>query len=246
MVPGSQRPVSRARRWLVAFIAAMSVLPLASAGAASLGGLTSRTLKGYQFAAVNVAPTVLACDRFSLNSTNNQSLNNRLVQAPAQCGTAQWKIDAGSWRINQGLADPGNGFALASIPVGVSNMSTQSTVINASGGNRIGGVTVSVSNNGSTYLVGTISAPGTVQVRIVNNSVSTTLQSASVAIGANSTLRLTRNGTTVTLKVDNTIAITRTLTTTQANLLTGTRAGMFWDAGNPVRFQDFLVTTPSP
>lgn len=247
MVPGSQRLVRRARTASVVVALITALATVAGASAADLGGLRGASFKAMQFATTNPAPTVLRCDDFTRAASTGRNLDGRPVQLPARCGTALWKVDAGNWRINGGRLDPGGGFALASMPVGTTNMSVQSNLINANGGSRIGGVTASVSANGRTYLVATISAANQVQLRYVVNGASTTLTTVSTPIAADVVIRLTRSGTSVTVTVGATIVATYTLSSTQsATLDAGTRAGLFWDAGSPVRFSNFLVTTPSP
>ena len=247
MVPGSQRLVRRVRAVSAVVVLTAALATVAGASAANLGGLRGGSFKALQFAATNPAPAVLRCDDFTKAASTGRNLDGRPVQLPATCGTALWKVDAGNWRINGGLLDPGGGFALASVPVGVTNMSVQANLINANGGSRIGGVTASVSANGRTYLVATISATNQVQLRYVVNGVSTTLATVTTPISADVVMRLTRNGTAANVIIGTTIVLTYTLSSAQSTTLNaGTRAGMYWDAGSPVRFSNFLVTTPSP
>ena len=66
-------------------------------------------------------------------------------------------------------------------------------------------------------------------------------------MGTSARLRLTRQSSLITLRVDGTVATTATLTAAQiTSLAAGTRAGLYANSAAQVRFDDFLVTTPNP
>ena len=92
------------------------------------------------------------------------------------------------------------------------------------------------------YLAGVVGSGNVAELRLVSGNTVTTLASAAATVGASAVVRLTRQGTLVTLQVNGVIALTSTLTIDQVTTLTGTRTGLYWSGGNPVRFADFLAT----
>ncbi len=79
---------------------------------------------------------------------------------------------------------------------------------------------------------------------LVNGSTVTTLASATVTIGASAVVRITRNGTTVTVSVNGTLALTQTLTSGQVTTLAGgTRVGLYWNSGSTIRFTNVMATS---
>lgn len=192
------------------------------------------------------APTVLTCDTFSLAAATGSALANRPVQLPSKCGSGTWTSNLGTWTITSGQLRGTTANATATINAGQTNVSAQATVLNANGSSRIAGVAINHTGSTRIYLAGVLSGPSTAQLRLVNGSTVTTVASAAVTIGATAVVRITRNGSTVTVSVNGTLAITHTLTSAQITTLSGgTRVGLYWNSGSTIRFTDILATTPA-
>lgn len=246
----SQRPVTRtARGTAMAIVMACGLATVGTAGAATLGGITSRTLLSINQSVSFVAPTILRCDDFSRAASTGTAINNRPVQLPANCGVATWTVSSGNWNIINGTqARAQGGAGVATVPVGVSDMSVESS-LQVDNGTRTGGITVSHNTATNTYLGAMVSGTNQVQVQYVANGGVTTLATVSVTLGTNPTFRLTRQGTAVTLTVNGAVVSTLTLTAARATTLSaGTRAGMYRPNNGlrGARFYNFLATSPSP
>lgn len=232
-------------RWIVGFAAWASVLAIGVANASGLGGLTPKTLEAWTQSGGTGAPTVLTCDSFALAAPTGSALNTRPVQLPAKCGSGTWTSHLGTWTITSGQLRATTGNATASINAGTTNVSAEATVLNANGTSRIAGVAINHTGATRIYLAAALSGPSTVQLRLVNGGSVSTLQSATVTIGASAVVRITRNGTTVTVFVNGVLALTRTLTAGQVTTLSGgTRVGLYWNSGNAIRFTNMVATNP--
>ncbi|MFM2076721.1 MAG: hypothetical protein RJA49_611 [Actinomycetota bacterium] len=241
---GSRRVAGRAKRISVAVIGATLIASLGTASAATLGGLSAKTLFGQSGAVGVLAGTTVTCDNFTAGASS--AIDGRAVQLPAACGARTWTRGRGTWTITTGQAgSTSSANASVYVPVGSTDVSVEATLFNLAG--QVGGVALSHTGTGRIYVAGVVSATNTVQIRLVNRNTVTALASAPFTIGATVRLRLTRQGSTLTLRVNGTVAVTATLTAAQITSLTGgTSAGLYAAASATIRFDDFLVTTPFP
>ena len=158
-----------------------------------------------------------------------------------------WTTHLGTWTIVGGQLQARTNDATASVAAGGINVSAQTTVLNADGGRtRAAGVAINHSGATRVYLAGVVVSGGVAQIRLVNGNTVTTLASAAATVGASTPVRLTRQGTSITLQVSGVTVITYTLTPAQVTTLTGTRTGLYWSRGNSLRFTDFVVTQVAP
>lgn len=219
---------------------------MTAASASSLGGVTSKSLAAVNAPASNLAPGVITCDDFSRAAATGSALASRPVQLPANCGAFAWTAHLGTWTITSGQLRATTANATATIATGQTNISAQATVLNANGSSRIAGVAINHTGATRIYLAAALSGPGTVQLRLVNGASITTLASATATIGATTVVRITRNGTGVTVSVNGTLRISFTLTATQVTTLAGgTRVGLYWNSGSTIRFSNLLATQPA-
>jgi len=242
----SRRWTRGARSILTIALAMVVVGTLHGASAATLGGLRPATLRSQNAAVASLAGTRLTCDDFALAAATGAAMASRPVQLPANCGAGTWTSHTGTWSITTGQAGSSSvANANASFPVGSTDMTAEVTMLNANAAGRIGGVTVSHTGTTRIYVAGVVSALNQVQIRFVNANTVTTLATATVTIGASAVLRLTRQGTAITLRVDGTIRATATLTDAQVtSLAAGTRAGLYTSSSSSLRFTRIFVTTP--
>lgn len=230
-------------RWIAGFAAWASVLTLGVANASVLGGLTASTLAAWNQSGTPPTPTIFTCDNFALAAPTGSALVGRPVQLPAKCGGGIWSVHRGTWIISAGQLDPSGGNATATILAGQADISAEATVLNANSSNRVAGVAINHSGATRRYLAAVLLGPGTAQLRLVNGNSVTTLASATVIIGASAVVRVTRIGVTVTVSVDGTLAFTHTLTPSQGSTLAGgSQVGLYWGAGNPIRFTNIVAT----
>ena len=215
-----------------------------SAGAASLGGATTRTLFAANATVAPTVPSVAVCDDFSLAASTGTALNNRPVQTPAACGSSVWTVHSGTWTITAGQLAANTGGATASINAGSLSESAQTTILNANAAGTVAGIAINHSGATRTFLAAVISGN---QLLIVfsNNGTVTTQLSTAVTVGASTVLRITRNGSAVSASVDGTVKLSGTLNALGLSSLTGTRTGLYWSGGGTVRFTNILVTSPS-
>ena len=233
-------------RWTVGFAAWAGVLSIGVANAAVLGGLTPTSLVALNQSGSSGAPTVLTCDNFSLSAATGTALASRPVQLPAKCGSGTWAVNNGSWSISSGELNPGGGGATATISAGQTDVSAEATVLNANGGGRVAGVAVDHTGTTRIYLAGVLVGPSTAELRLVNGGSVTTLASSAATIIASTVVRITRNGTAVTVSVDGVLAISYTLSAGQVTTLSGgTRVGLYYDSGGAIRFTNIVATTPA-
>jgi hypothetical protein len=154
-----------------------------------------------------------------------------------------WTVHSGTWTIAAGQLRAGSNDSSATVDVGGTDVSAQATVLNAGGGNgRAAGVAINHSGASQVYLSGVVASGSVAELRLVSGTTVTSLSSAAAAVGASAVVRLTRQGTLVTLQVDGVAVLTYTLSPDQVATLTGTRTGLYWSGGNPVRFADFVAT----
>ena len=239
----SGRWLRRSRALAVVASTAVVVGAFGSASAASFGGLTAATIFTSDASVTGAAPAVLACDNFALSAATGAALHGRPAQLPANCGGAVWTVHAGTWAINAGQLQALSNDTSATVDAGGTDVSAQSTVRNAGGGpGRAAGVAINHSGASQVYLAGVVGSGNVAELRLVSGNTVTTLASAAATVGASAVVRLTRQGTLVTLQVNGVIALISTLTIDQVTTLTGTRTGLYWSGGNPVSFADFLAT----
>lgn len=231
-------------RWIAGLAALASVLSIGAAHASMLGGLAPTTLEAWDASGGSGAPSVLTCDNFNLAAGTGSALASRPVQLLAKCGVGTWTIDRGTWTITSGQLSATTGNATASIDAGSTNVSAETTVLNANGSSRIAGVAINHTGATRIYLAAALSGPSTAQLRLVDGGSVSTLASATVTIGASAVVRITRNGSTVTVSVNGTLALTHTLTAGQISTLSGgTRVGLYWNSGSTIRFTNMVATT---
>lgn len=233
-------------RWIVGFAAWASVLAIGVASASSLGGLTAESLEAWNQSGTPSTPTILSCDAFALAAPTGSALASRPVQLAAKCGSATWSVHSGTWTIAGGRLNPGDGNATATVSAGTTDVSAQATVVSANGNNRVAGIAINHTGATRIYLAGVLSGPGTVQLSLVNGASVTTLASATATITASTVVRITRNGTAVSVSVNGVLRISHTLSAGQvATLAGGTQTGLYFDSGNQIRFADIVATTPA-
>lgn len=222
------------------------VLAIGVANAASLGGLTPKSLVAWNQSGSAGAPTVLTCDNFSLAAATGSALANRPVQLPGKCGSGTWTIHVGSWSISSGQLNPSSSDTTATISAGQTNISAEATVIGANGNNRIAGVAIDHTGASLIYLVGALSGPDTAELLLVNGGSVTALASSAATINATTVVRITRNGTAVSISVDGVLVMSYTLSASQVTTLSGgTGVGLYYDRGGAIRFTNIVATTPA-
>jgi len=234
---------------LLAAIGTVSATLLVSAmsigHASTLGGMSGQSLLAVNQAASGIAPTVLTCDDFSRAAATGSALNTRPVQLPASCGAATWTTRLGTWTITSGQLAASTTDATATVAAGQTSISAEATILNANGTGRVAGVAIDHTGSTRVYLAGVLSGPSTAQLRLINGGSVSTLASATVTIGASAVVRITRNGSAVTVAVNGTQAISFTLNAAQITTLSGgTLVGLYWNSGSTVRFTNVLATTP--
>ena len=192
------------------------------------------------------APPPVSCDSFGVAAPTKNDLNGRVVQPPS-CGNFQWKTNVGDWKI-------AGDAAFASEPSQATIVGTQVdataevTISNLNGANRSGGVILNRSGGGGSgvMLVGVLIGNNSAAIRFINGGTTTTLKTVAITAGSSARLRLTRQGRTVTMRVDGVVVATLTLTTTQANQLSGVSAGIISEQGTALRYSNFLLALPTP
>ncbi len=226
---------------------------LASAHAAELGGLSTRSLLASDQATTPTAPTILACDNFTGADTG--SIAGRAGTTAATCATRTWAVHTTPvWGI-QGNQARATGLlslllpAIATMDVGASDATVQATFTNLPAllGTQAG-VVLGANAGASTYLSAALQE--TLVGGLLGDHVllrctcqAGTLASVDVTLNGTHTVQLTRVGTAVTVRLDGNVVLTHVLTGAQSSALGGTRAGI-WTANNSVTADDFVVTTP--
>lgn len=213
--------------------------------ASGLGGLDGGSLQSWSTQLAVTAPTVLICDNFDVADGD---LDGRAVSTAASCGLDIWSVDAGTWTVGGGsVAADGTPAATASLPVAQAEVTVAALVQGADSGGAAGGV-VGSHDGADTYLAAVIVGDVTphVDLVLVSGGSPTTLTGASSAIPASAMLALTRDGTSVEVRVDGVVVLSYTLSAGDiATLGAGTRAGLY-ASSNSVQFDNLRVTTPSP
>jgi hypothetical protein len=234
----------RVRRAATVALGAAVAVAVWGAGAASLGGATTRSLFATNTALAATVPTVAVCDDFARAASTGAALDTRPVQTPAACGNSVWTVHSGTWTISGGQLAASTGGATASINAGQLSESAQTTILNANAGGTVAGIAINHTGATRTFLGAVISGS---QLLIIfsNNGTVTTQLSTAITVGASTVLRLTRNGSTVTASVDGVAKLSGTLNALGLATLTGTRTGLYWSGGGTVRFTNILVTSPS-
>lgn len=274
MTSRPQRLARGGRVATIATTVAVVAVAFAGASAASLGGLHSTSLYSMDTAQAPVIPTTtttipptttttipptttttippttttvapppISCDSFGVSAPTKNDLNGRVTS----CGGYKWKVNAGDWKLAGGAA-----FASEPSQATVNgpqvDMTVEITLANLNGANRSGGLIVNRGGGGGSgvMLVGVLIGNSSAAIRIKNGGTTTTLVTVPITAGSSARLRLTRLGTSVTFRVNGTIVATRTLTAAQANLLSGTGAGIINEQGTALRYSDFLLAQPTP
>ena len=236
----------RVRRTIAAVLVTAAIGALGTASASSLGGLAPFGLLSTNAALTSGTPTVLGCDDFSRAAATGSALVNRPVQLPAKCGNATWTAHTGTWTITAGQLGAITAGATASIVAGQISASAQATVLNANGTGRTAGVAIDHTGATRTFLAAVVTGGNTLSLQLSTAGVISSLSTIAVTLGVTNVVRITRNGTAVTVSLDGNVRISFTLTAGQVTTLAaGTRAGLYWNAGSTVRFSNFLVTTAS-
>ena len=213
-------------RTIVTVLAAVTIGALGVASASSLGGIVPKSITSVNASSSAGTPTVLSCDDFSRAAATGTALVSRPVQLPATCGAAA------------------TANATATVSAGQTNASAQATVLNMNGASRAAGVAIDHTGSTRTFLAAVMSGPSTLNLQLSTSGTMSTLATASVTFAASNVLRITRNGSAVTVSIDGTQKIAFTLTAGQISTLSsGTRAGLYWSSGSTVKFTNFLLTT---
>ena len=227
---------------LVAAVGA--VVAPGSAYAASVGGLTARTLAAFSQPVTVAAPTVAGCDNFT--GTTGASMSGRAALNASACSGRTWTVHAGTWTIqaNQ-AASNATASAAATLNTSFVDGSAEVTLAGLNTGGRSGGLVAS--HDGATTYLAAVMVDGTpdrVELRLVASGVSTLLTTVNPTFATTNTLRLTRAGSTITVTLNSTLVLTYTLSAGQSGALgTGSRSGLF--GGNAsVRFDNFVATVP--
>ncbi len=231
-------------RTIVTVLAAVTIGALGVASASSLGGIVPKSITSVNASSSAGTPTVLSCDDFSRAAATGTALVSRPVQLPATCGAATWTVHLGTWTITSGQLGAATANATATVSAGQTNASAQATVLNMNGASRAAGVAIDHTGSTRTFLAAVMSGPSTLNLQLSTSGTMSTLATASVTFAASNVLRITRNGSAVTVSIDGTQKIAFTLTAGQISTLSsGTRAGLYWSSGSTVKFTNFLLTT---
>jgi hypothetical protein len=263
--------MTRVWRTIAAVFATAAIAALGTASAASLGPVRSRGIAAFRSTGTvpttttippttttTIPPTttttlppgvkVLTCDTFTLSAPTGNNLDGRLVQPPGTCGTYEWAVHHGDWVIQAGGAlSVISNRSVATIAYGAPNVSAQATVLNANVATAQSGVAIDYSMTSKNFLVGAINGSGMAQLLMVTNSGDpVVLASSTASITGNDVIRITRNGTKVTVSLNGTIRITYTLSGAQvSSLASGIRTGLYFNYNNTnaVRFMNFQATS---
>jgi hypothetical protein len=213
--------------------------------AAGFGGLSSDSLGSWSEALAAEAPAVITCDNFAGPAA---PLDGRAVESFARCGALTWTEHVGAWAVVAGSAQSdGTADAVATLPAGATAATVAATVWGVDSGSNRGGVVVDHDGT-NTFLAAVVvgDAPVHVDVLLTDHGVPVTLASADVAIGASTTMALTRSGSSVIVVVDGVRVLDETLDAAAIALLgAGDRAGLYASSAS-IQFDNLRVTTPSP
>jgi hypothetical protein len=233
------------RRWRTVLCAtALPLLLLVPAHAATLGGLTARSIAADDWTGSSGAAAVVSCDSFT--GTTGATMSGRAVVTAASCNSRVWTTHLGTWTIQGNLAAASSTTnANATLNVSAANGSVQAVLSAMNSNGRIGGV-VGSHNGSSTYLAAVLSnaSQDVAQIRLYQSGVPTVLATTNITLSASHTLRLTRSGSSVTVRLNDTLILSATLSAAQVTALgAGGRAGLLGGQAS-VRFNDLLVTSP--
>ena len=217
---------------------------VAGVQAATLGGVTAKSLGAFEQPGSTSAPTVVGCDSFT--GTTGASMSLRAVTTAGPCSSLVWTVHVGTWTIqtSQG-ASSATASAVATLNTSFIAGSAEVVLASLNTGGRSGGLVLS-HDGVSTYLAAVMidATPDRIELRIVNGGVSTLLGTANPTFLTTNTLRLTRSGSSMTVLLNATSVLTFSLSAAQVSSLgTGGRAGLFGGNGS-VRFDNFVATNP--
>jgi hypothetical protein len=257
--------MTRVWRTIAAVLLTAAIAALWTASAASLGPVRSQKLAAFNTTGTvptttttTIPPTttttlppgvkVLTCDTFTLAAPTGLNLDGRLVQPPATCGTYEWAVHHGDWKIQTGGAlSVVSQRSVATIAYGAPNVSAQATVLHANVPTAQSGVAIDYSTTSKNFLAGVVNGSGTVQLLLVLNSGNpTVLASSSASITGNDVIRITRQGTSVTVSLNGVVRVNYTLSGGNvSNLAGGIRTGLYFNYNSPnaVRFTNFMATS---
>ena len=229
--------------------AVLVALALLAADAATLGGLTPRTLASFNVNATAPTPTIVGCDNFT--GTNGATLNGRAVTVAANCANRTWTTHVGTWTIqtNQ-AASSATGSPITTLNTASTEATATVVLANLNTTGRVAGIVMN--HNGGAGLTAsflqvlvTAGAPSRVDLRIfaLGISLAPVASNTNVTLAATNTLSLSRVGSAITVRLNGAVVLTYTLTATDVLNLGNGRSGLVGGDAN-VRFDDFVVTVP--
>jgi hypothetical protein len=211
--------------------------------AAGLGGINSGALDSWSESMTANAPAVVTCDNFE---GADAAMSGRAVETSARCGAFAWTLDVGSWSVAGGLAtSDGTSDAVATLPVGLIDVSVGVALTGVDTGSHAAGVVVA-HDGAASYLAAVVVGDPQVRVDLVlmAGGVATVLSTADVTIGPTTNIVLSRDGAEVDVLVDGVPVVAHTLDAGVIAVLgTGDRAGLYASSAS-VQFDNLRVTTP--
>lgn len=236
---------ARCRREAVTAIATLTLVALAPAAtAATLNGVSSRTLVSLNVNAAAVTPSILGCDNFT--GTTGVSINGRFGSLVKACTLTAWSVHSGTWRISANRAySSTTSPSIATQATASQNSTARVTLLSLNTGGRSGGVVAS-HDGVNTYLAAVMidAVPDRVELRLINAGASTTLMTVLPTFLATNTLQLVRSGTAIAVVLNTATVISYQLSAAESQTLgPGDRTGLF--GGNAsVFFDDYLASNP--
>jgi hypothetical protein len=236
--------VSGSRFTLVALVVAAG-LSAGTASAASLGGLTARSLLSVNHSGAPSPPSVLGCDNFT--GTSGTSMAGRTVAVASSCSSLTWTAHVGTWTIqtNQG-ASSATASAVTTLNTSFVNGSIQVVLANLNTSGRSGGL-VLAHDGASTYLAAVMidGSPDRIELRLVTSGSSVVLATVNPTFATTNTLRMSRSGSSsITVTLNSATVMTHTLSGAQQTTLgTNGRSGLFGGSSS-VRFDNLVATNP--
>jgi hypothetical protein len=224
-------------------------LALLAAEAATLGGLTPRSLASFDANATVTTPTIVGCDNFT--GTTGASLNGRVATVAANCANRSWTVHTGTWTIqaNQAASSASAG-PIATLNTASTEATASVALTNLNTAGRVAGIVMD--HNGGALLTAsflqvlvTAGTPSRVDLRVVALGVSLApvASNTNVTLATTNTLALSRVGTAITVRLNGAVVLTYALTVTDVLNLGSGRTGLVGGDAN-VRFDDFVVTVP--
>lgn len=207
----------------VAALAAL-VSSVASANAATLGGVTSAELLAVTHTSVSVPVPGSGSRLFSFRTPGS-------LQGVAETNGWTWTVHTGSYTSNGSVLTAGTSSAVATVdthtPVGrvVGHLAAVS-------GNRSGGVAANVDEAGTRFVAAVTEQPNGGRVRLLFVNGTTVTQLAQVnQVGSPTTLGIAFTGTAWVVTATGRVVLTHTATAAQRDLLgANTRFGVFNNA----------------